>query len=107
MIRYLICRLMLFLATGLCIFTQRALPQNIKNILILHMESSRIPANRLASKTIEDVIAPQIPHQLYEEYLDENRLGTDYSGFADGLEKKYSKQKMDLVFTVGPQALWF
>jgi signal transduction histidine kinase len=95
------------LMAGFFILSTVALAQEPKDILILHMENPRVPGNVLASKTIEQVMASRIKYQLFEEYLDENRLGTDYAGIADGLERKYANRKMDLIITVGPQALKF
>jgi hypothetical protein len=99
--------LFLVLAAGWLIAGETVRAQEPKNVLILYMESPRVPGNILASKTIEKVLGSRPKFQYFDEYLDENRLGTDYSGIADGLRRKYVNQKMDLVITVGPQAARF
>jgi hypothetical protein len=84
-----------------------SLSQTAKNVLVLHMESSRLPANIVAQKAIEETIGKNPGTQVFEEYMDENRLGTDYPTLAERIHQKYGKTKMDLVMTVGPQALNF
>jgi signal transduction histidine kinase len=84
-----------------------SLSQTAKNVLVLHMESSRLPANVVAQKAIEETIGRNLGTQVFEEYMDENRLGTDYPTLAERIHQKYGKKKMDLVMTVGPQALNF
>jgi signal transduction histidine kinase len=100
-------RLFIVLAVGLFVVGGNAVAQETKSVLILHMESSQVPANIIASKTIEQVIGSRPKFQYFDEYLDENRLGTDYSGIAQGLQRKYVNQKMDLIITVGSQAARF
>lgn len=81
--------------------------QTTKNILVLHMEGQRLPANQVASKAIQEVLGQDPKNQIFEEYLDENRLGLDSPKNAATFEQKYKNQKMDLILTVGPEALRF
>ena len=99
--------LVLLLAIGLCAPGREAHAENVKNILVLHFERPQLPANLIASRVFEQVFAHQIPHQFFDEYLDETRLGNDYSHIATALEEKYAHQKIDLVITVAPQAFLF
>jgi signal transduction histidine kinase len=100
-------KLFLVLTPGLLFAFATANAQKPKNILILHMENSRVPGNALVSRTIEQVIGAYPKFQYFDEYLDESRLGRDYSGFAEGLRRKYANQKMDLIVTEGPQPARF
>ena len=98
--------LVVLLAIALCAPGREARADNVKNILILHFERPQLPANVIASRVFEQVFA-NLPHQFFDEYLDETRLGSDYSHIADALEAKYSHQKIDLVITIAPQAFIF
>ena len=62
------------------------------------------PGSILASRAIEQVIGSRPKFQYFDEYLDENRLGTDYSVVAANLQRKYVNQKMDLIITAWPEA---
>jgi signal transduction histidine kinase len=81
--------------------------QNAKNIFVLHMENSRVPGNIAAAKAIQDTLGRDVGNQVFEEYMDENRLGTDYPVLAERIRQKYAGRKMDLVMTFGPPALTF
>ena len=97
----------LVLAASFSTVCEIARAQEPKNILILHMENSRVPGSILASKAIEQVIGSRPNFQYFDEYLDENRLGTDYSVIAANLQRKYVNQKMDLIITLGPKPAQF
>ena len=97
----------LVLAASFSTVGEIARAQEPKNILILHMENSRVPGSTLASKVIEQVIGSRPKFQYFDEYLDENRLGTDYRVVAANLERKYVNQKMDLIITLGPKPAQF
>jgi signal transduction histidine kinase len=99
-------RLVLLLAACLCTSGRGVLAQDIKNILILHFERPQLPANVIASRVFEQVFARQ-PHQFFDEYLDETRLGSDYSPIAVALQGKYAHERIDLVITIGPQVFTF
>jgi signal transduction histidine kinase len=85
----------------------RSYCENTKNVLVLHMENSHVPANIAASNAIQEVLGSQPKVQIFEEYLDENRLGTDFATRADLFGHKYSGQHIDLVLSVGPPAFQF
>jgi signal transduction histidine kinase len=81
--------------------------QSPKNVFVLHMESSRLPANIAAAKAIQETFGRDVGTQVFEEYMDENRLGVEFPLLAERIRQKYAGRKMDLVMTVGPQALTF
>lgn len=81
--------------------------ERTRNVFVLHMENSQLPLNIAASNAIQEIIGRQPGIQIYEEYLDESRLGTDFAVVADAIKKKYAGQQMDLIMTIGPQALRF
>jgi signal transduction histidine kinase len=78
-----------------------------KNIFVLHMEGARLPANQVASKAIQETLSQEPDNQIFEEYMDENRLDVDDSTIIERIQEKYAGQKMDLILTVGSQALNF
>lgn len=97
-----------FVLAGWLALASAGLAQTVKNILVLHMESARLPMNALISKTLEDGLdAARISHVTFDEYLDENRLRQARSVIADSLEVKYAGKKLDLIITAGPQAFGF
>jgi signal transduction histidine kinase len=81
--------------------------QNAKNVFVLHMESSRLPANIVAAKAIQETMAREPGTQIFDEYMDENRLAASYPALAERISQKYAGKKMDVVLTVGPTALTF
>ena len=81
--------------------------QNVKNVLVLHMESSRLPANIVAAKAIQETIGREPGTQIFEEYMDENRLPAEYPAFAEMISQKYAGKKMNVILTVGPPAFSF
>jgi signal transduction histidine kinase len=74
-----------------------------KNVVVLHTENSHLPANAIVSKVIQETIGADQRNQIFEEYLDENRLGPNYPLVVDALRRKYGDKKIDLVLTFGPQ----
>jgi signal transduction histidine kinase len=100
-------RLILALFVTISLGDKAALSQSAKNILFVHMNNHKAPGNILFSKAFEEEMSRHVNHRIFDEYLDESRLGTDYSGIAEGLEKKYASQKMDLIIFGGPEALPF
>src|SRR5690242_7111166 len=81
--------------------------QTVKNVLVLHMESSRLPANVVAAKAILETIGREPGTQIFEEYMDENRLPADYPALAETISQKYAGKKMKVIMTVGPPAFSF
>ena len=63
-------QVMVGLAVTFLLSSARA--QNVKNVLVLHMESSRLPANIVAAKAIQETIGREPGTQIFEEYMDEN-----------------------------------
>ncbi|MEG9432814.1 sensor histidine kinase [Terriglobus sp. ADX1] len=78
-----------------------------KNIFVLHMENSHAPANIAASDAIRQVLGHEPTVQIFEEYLDEDRLGADSAAMADAFARKYAGQHFDLIMTIGPPSLRF
>ncbi|WP_047496934.1 ATP-binding protein [Terriglobus sp. TAA 43] len=81
--------------------------EHSKNVLVLHMENSHTPANVAASRAIQEVLGRDPTVQIFEEYLDEDRLGVDGAAMADVFARKYTGQRFALIMTVGPPALRF
>ena len=79
----------------------------VRNIFVLHMEGARLPANQVASKAIQETLSQEPNNQIFEEYMDENRFDVDDSTIVERIKAKYAGEKMDLVLTVGPEALRF
>jgi signal transduction histidine kinase len=84
-----------------------ALSESAKNVFVLHMESSRLPANIVAAKAILETIGREPGTQIFEEYMDENRLPADYPALAERISQKYAGKKMNVIMTVGPRAFGF
>jgi PAS domain S-box-containing protein len=87
--------------TALPCCSLRALP--VKNILILHEGWEKWPSNSLANTQIQETFAADnsLEEQLFQEYLDEWRLGRSIPEMAEALERKYSAQRFDLIIAVG------
>jgi len=81
--------------------------QKVKNILVLHMEGPRLPANLVATKAIQETIGEDLGYQIFDEYIEETRLETDFQTLAERLRQKYSGQRIDLLLTVGPRPFTF
>jgi signal transduction histidine kinase len=103
----LVQRQILIFAMSFLVLADRGWAQKIPNILVLHLQSPQLPANIIASKSIEQAMASLSKYQIYDEYLDENRLGINYPRTADSIQRKYAGQKMDLVFAIGREAMNF
>lgn len=74
-----------------------------KSIVVLHTESSRLPVNAIVSRVIQETIGAEQGNQIFEEYMDENRIEPNYPAIVDVLRRKYANTKIDLVITFGPQ----
>src|ERR1700759_4104291 len=83
----------------------RGVAEEPRSILILHMENAHLPGNALISKTVEQTIGGPPRFQYFDEYMDENRLGTDFSSLAASLQQRYSNRKIYLVVAAGPPSL--
>jgi signal transduction histidine kinase len=84
-----------------------SLCQRTKNILVLYRENPRLPGNVVASKAIQDTIGQNLQYQIFDEYIEETRLETDFETLAERVQQKYAGQPIDLVMTVGPRPFTF
>src|SRR6202041_764810 len=84
-----------------------SLCQRTKNILVLYRENPRLPGNIVASKAIQDTIGQNLQYQIFDEYIEETRLETDFQTLAERIQQKYAGQPIDLVMTVGPRPFTF
>ena len=78
--------------------------QVTKNVLVLHFESANAPVNILITQAVQEIFSSNASIQLFEEYIDENRLLTDYPGLVQVLRVKYAGKKIDLVLAAGQPA---
>ena len=78
----------------------------VKNILVLHEGWDNWPSNTLVNSQLQQVFAEDhFDQQLFQEYLDELRLGQNFADMAEALHRKYAGQKFDLIITVGSAPL--
>src|ERR1700721_846388 len=84
-----------------------SLCQRTKNILVLYRENPRLPGNVVATKAIQETIGQNLQYQIFEEYIEETRLETDFETRAEKIQQKYAGQPIDLVMTVGPRPFTF
>lgn len=75
----------------------------VKTILVLHEGSEKLPSNMLVNSQLQDVLVgdSSFEQQLFQEYLDEWRLGRSMPDVAEALHRKYAAQKIDLIVAVG------
>src|SRR5256885_16632694 len=57
--------------------------QNTKNVLVLHAGSANQPAHLLVSKVFRDMFGADTHNQLFEEFLDADRLRLDDKTLAE------------------------
>jgi signal transduction histidine kinase len=81
--------------------------QSTRNILVLHVGSANQPAHLLISRAFRETFATDTHNQLFEEFLDYDRLDADDEMLAQTLGKKYEGKKMDLVLSDGAPVLNF
>jgi signal transduction histidine kinase len=84
-----------------------SLCQRTKNILVLYRENPRLPGNIVATKAIQETIGQNLQYQIFDEYIEETRLETDFQTLAERIHQKYAGQPLDLVMTVGPRPFTF
>lgn len=79
----------------------------IRNVLVLHEGWEKWPSNSLANAQIQETFAGEksFDVQLFQEYVDEWRLGGNTYSMGKALLEKYSKQKFDLIIAVGSTPL--
>ena len=81
--------------------------QDVKNVLVLQMESARLPAIAISANTIRETLEKDPRNQVFEEYMDESGLGADYRAFERTLRSRYGNKTMDLILTVGQPTFRF
>jgi signal transduction histidine kinase len=84
-----------------------SLCQRTKNILVVYRENPRLPGNIVATKAIQETIGQNLGYQIFDEYIEETRLETDFQTLAGRIQQKYAGQPIDLVMTVGPRPFTF
>jgi signal transduction histidine kinase len=84
-----------------------SLCQRTKNILVLYRENPRLPGNMVATKAIQETIGQNLQYQIFDEYIEETRLETDFQTLEERIQRKYAGQPIDLVMTVGPRPFTF
>ena len=86
-------------------------PKELKQVLVLYSLDKGHPAHELTDQGIREAFRSNMLFEveLYPEYLDVARLnGPGHTGaMADYLGRKYSREKIDAVITVYPQAVEF
>jgi signal transduction histidine kinase len=81
--------------------------ERTKNILVLYRENPRLPGNIVATKAIQETIGQNLQYQVFDEYIEETRLETDFQTLAERIQQKYAGQPIDLIMTVGPRPFTF
>ncbi len=81
--------------------------QRTKNILVLYRENPRLPGNIVATKAIQETIGQNLQYQIFDEYIEETRLETDFQTLAERIRQKYAGHPIDLIMTVGPRPFTF
>src|ERR1700728_74412 len=81
--------------------------QRTENIPVLYRENPRLPGNIVATKAIQETIGQNLQSQIFDEYIEETRLETDFQTLAERIQQKYAGQPIDLVMTVGPRPFTF
>jgi signal transduction histidine kinase len=71
------------------------------------MEDPHLPANIAAGKAIQETIGQDLHYEIFDEYIEETRLGIDFQVIADTIRSKYAGRTIDLVMTVGPRPFSF
>jgi PAS domain S-box-containing protein len=75
----------------------------VKNILVLHEGWEKWPSSTQVNTQFQDVFGADdsFDAQLFQEYLDQWRLGRSLAELADALQRKYAEQKFDLIVADG------
>jgi PAS domain S-box-containing protein len=83
------------------------LAQNARNVLVLQEGYPDQPGSIRFSEGLHEVFDPSLRNQIYNEYLDEDRLHVEDATLAEMLRQKYEGKKFDLVVGAGRPALTF
>jgi signal transduction histidine kinase len=81
--------------------------QNTKNVLVLHVGNANQSAHLIVSKVFRDVFGADTRNQLFEEFLDQDRLRPDDKTLVESLGKKYAGKHFDLIITIAAPPLMF
>ncbi len=75
----------------------------VKNILVLHEGWENWASNTLVNAQIQEILGSDnsVEVQLFQEYVDQWRLGQSIPDVAEALHRKYAAEKLDLIITVG------
>ena len=92
---------------GAILLPLSSLCERTKNILVLYRENPRLPGNIVATKAIQETIGQNLQYQIFDEYIEETRLETDFQTLAERIQQKYAGQPIDLIMTVGPRPFTF
>lgn len=79
--------------------------QNTRNVLVLQEGYPGQPGSVRLSEGLHEVFDSNVRNQIFNEYLDEDRLGVEDAAFTETLRKKYKGKKFDLVVGAGRPAL--
>ena len=71
--------------------------QHTRNVLVLHEGNANHPGNLIESRIFREAFSSDPRNQLFEEYIDEDRLDVTSERLAESLRQKYLGKKMDLV----------
>jgi signal transduction histidine kinase len=81
--------------------------QNTKNVLVLHVGNSNQPAHLIVSRVFREVFGADARNQVFDEFLDEDRLKLDDKTLIETLSKKYAGKHIDLIIPVAAPPLMF
>ena len=74
---------------------------------MLHEGNANHPANLVTSVVFRDVLGSDARNQVFEEFIDEDRLGASDENLQETLRRKYTTRKIDLVIGDGRPAFRF
>jgi signal transduction histidine kinase len=81
--------------------------QSTRNVLVLQVGSANAPVYMGISSVFRDAFGADSRNQLFEEFLDQDRLKADNDTLAAALSKKYASTRIDLILSVGAPVLNF
>jgi hypothetical protein len=84
-----------------------SLCERTKNILVPYRENPRLPGNIVATNAIQETIGQNLQYQVFDEYIEETRLETDFQTLAERIQQKDARQPIDLIMTVGLRPFTF
>jgi signal transduction histidine kinase len=105
LVRNSILRLSVIIVALSCQFPVSA--QKTRNVLALHEGSANQPIHIRISRVLRDAFGTDARNQLFEEYIDRDRLKADDETLVDTLGKKYAGKQIDLVLSDGAPLLDF